>query len=255
MTICPRCSYHAGNSSFCGGCGLPFAAGAAYPQPGVWSQAGKVDAYAWAQNPQASTPTVAIPLPLAIYSEPERQLKFRDPFAAGVPAIYSSNALGEVGSNNPLNVAYSRRVWRRSIWTSPVFDLRPELRSLPNTQDGMPLNRVGALGQGARLLLRLRRGATENNQEGTYNYQSVETVSVGERKLTEFQASAPTSITAAVQASPIVADTDTTSTLLVFAPPGNPVRFWQVMVVVDIPANDTVAEDEPAAHYISAWAG
>jgi len=254
---CPRCAAGAySGAAFCGGCGLPFAASASYPQPGTWSAHGKVDQFAWAANPQATTPNQAVPLPLGNYIEQERQLVFRSPFGAGAPAMYASDAFGEVGSNDPLNLAYSRRVRLRSVWSSPIFDLRPELRSLPATQDGMPLNRPGALGQGARLLVQLRRGASANNQEGTYNYQTVEFIALGDQKLTMVQAAAPTFISAAVQASPIVTE-GTTSTLLVFNPPGNPVRFWQVYVVVDIPANDGagVPADPAAPHYIKTWAG
>ncbi len=191
--------------------------------------------------------------PLAQILRSPAQLRFVDPFTSG--AEYRDAAYPEIGSNDPANPAYTRRVLFRALWTSPTFNLRPELGTgaQASVSMGTALPRTGALGQGARALIRLDR-KTLTTYAASYNYSAVDRVSVGNSKEL-FPSTASYSLTAAVQASPLLDTNGDTTLLLPFAPPGNPVQYWNVTLVVDIIADSTQAAPTPAAHTVSMWAG
>lgn len=265
---CGRCyGLNPDSARACGYCGtvLPLgASGTFMPQPShVTGIPGTMDPTAWAANPQMSVPGVLTPRPLAQYATPTVPLVFTSPFAAvgsttnsDAPPV-SSNVYGEVGSDDPTDASYSRRVRLRAIWWSPLFDLRPELQgSAGPAPQGMPISRGPAFGAGASLIVQLRRGSDAGNREELYNYQmQMQTCLFNpDQYLAIMQP--PTSITAAVQNSPITnnAPTAMERCQLVFTPPGNPIRYWRVCVVVDVLANGA---DASAAipHEIMAWAG
>lgn len=209
-----------------------------------------------AQNKNAyeTIPRVLVPQPLSQHGDGQVQLVFASPFTAGSP--YNSNSLGEIGSNNPASTAYSRRVEYRALYATPLFDLRPELGASQATTSALPINRGNAYGQGSRLILQLERGQAGNADERFYNYQFADfTALVEPTRL--FQTCAPQSITASIRNTPIVADDGTSmvTTLLPFQAPANPVRFWQLWIIVDVIANDLVPNAAPAPHKISWWAG
>lgn len=205
-------------------------------------------------NLYETIPRVQVPQPVSQHHDADVELVFVDPFVAGVP--YSNEAYGEIGSNNPVNTAYSRRVIYRALWQSPVFDLRTELgTSQGNANIALPINRGPAYGQGARLNLQLTRGQAGTSYEALYNYQFVDNTALSDSAYM-VQTCAPQSVTAAVRNAPIAIDnTGLATTLLSFSAPANPVRFWQVVIVVDIMANDLLPAASPAFHRVKWWAG
>jgi hypothetical protein len=213
------------------------------------------DLYAWAKNGIATTPPPnASPQPLAGMLGTRIQLRFRDPHAAAAGNL-ASPGYGEIGSSDPANAAYSRRVIFRALWTSPTFNLRPELRNNGAVgQLGAPINRAGSLGQGARLILRMERGDV-GTYSNNYNYNARDDGSIVDTQDRNiFPVGAPYSISTAIHAAPIVGD-GLTSQVLTFAPPANPIQFWRLTLVVDIIADATQATPTPAPHFITFWAG
>lgn len=222
------------------------------------SYAGVQKPGAWQENPLGSWPPPnASPQPLAQYAGSTVEIVFADPFTAGAP--YNDIRFGEIGSNDPADAAYSRRVLWRGFWSSPVFDLRPELRSSSGLGElATPLNRAGSLGQGSRVLAELQR-LPLGNYAASYAYSVRDDVGfISGQDL--FPVMAPSNINAAVEASPIITS-GTTSVMLAFTPPGNPVRFWRCYLVIDILADDTLVPPGPATagdvarHFMTVWAG
>ena len=237
----------------CGVCGAPVNLGGNSESGNLHRIAGTPgrDMSKMNMNLLDTIPRVLAPQPLSQYSDGQTSLQFVSPFAS---PTYGKDAYGEIGSNNPVSLAYSRRVEYRAIFTSPLFDLRPELGASAGNPGAASINRGGAYGQGARFNVQLERGRTPNSDERMYNYQTIDfTATADPQKLV--QTSAPQSVSAAVRNAPIVLAGTNTTTLLSFSPPSNPVRFWQLWFVVDVIANDLVPNALPSQHRVVWWAG
>ena len=199
-------------------------------------------------------PRVLTPQPQSQYSDAWVDLVFIDPFTASSASAYGNDAFGEIGSNNPVSLAYSRRVLHRAIFASPLFDLRPELGASAGNPGAASINRGGAFGQGSRYNVQLKRGRTSTSGERLYNYSTVDFTALSDPQ-DLVQSSSPQSISATVRNAPILPTDALTTTLLTFSPPANPVRFWTVYVIVDILANAPIADETPAVHKVRWWAG
>ena len=113
----------------------------------------------------------------------------------------------------------------RTIWTSPIFDFRPDLK----TSDGyvpdnvVPIFRGAAYGAGARLALKVK-GAI-NTLLVDLRVVSLEfSDPIDSRAMDQTQT--PQDITADFMDG---AD----SVVLLWSPPGSPIRHWQVRMIID----------------------
>jgi len=111
-------------------------------------------------------------------------------------------------------------------WRSPIFDLRPELRHAfqggsDNTQ---PIWRAPAFGQGGRLLVQISTldGVAISNYALDFRAAAVESCHVARPDRIAIM-NQPQDITEELL------DGQNTS-VLEFIPPGNPIRYWRVLI-------------------------
>jgi hypothetical protein len=200
-------------------------------------------------------------------------INMRNP--ADVPSLQDP-AYGQWAVPNPVGDPIfglpEQRVALRGLWNSPVFDMRPDLAGdTSQLTRGEVIYRGQNLGQGARLIVRLKIVSDGLLSAAFYNYQFVMRVGyigseVGPAGLEQIHAAQ--SITASVwnnKAVPFNADGTSTYTHLVFAPPANPVRFFQVGIVVDRMVREVeeaeggvilpVIPPRTNTHFVTHWLG
>jgi len=135
-----------------------------------------------------------------------------------------------VGSEAPLQFAAGvAPVIAVATWGSPIFDLRPELRSsyeprLGNTQ---AIWRAPAFGGGGRLLVQI------STLDGVNIEDYALSVRVDATELLHISRSDSVRVSNVTNATSELLDGRATA-VLEFLPPGNPIRFWQLQLTVNI---------------------
>jgi hypothetical protein len=150
-------------------------------------------------------------------------------------AVYGPSVIGPLtGTIDPL--------FARAIWRTPIFDLRPELNAASSyLPEASPVNRSGVYGAGARLTLETRGLDSISSAIRVY---SVELGGVSDPRqmlamnqrldvTSHFFDPIPTGQGAPPQ-RPGLPGLITGSSMMVWEPPANPLRYWQVAVIFEV---------------------
>jgi hypothetical protein len=156
------------------------------------------------------------------------------PFTGIGNTVYGPSVTGP-GTIDPL--------FARAIWRTPIFDLRPELNAASSyLPEASPVNRSGVYGAGARLTLETRGLDTIGVMP--LRVYSIEMGGVSDPRqmlamnqrldvTSHFLDPIPTAQGAPPQL-PGLPGLITGGSMMVWEPPANPMRYWQVAVIFEV---------------------
>ena len=192
------------------------------------------------ENLSRSVPQIPAQEIRAFWSRSQTPLNFQTPpFAPANPingVVYQAAPPGGLGT-----------LFARSIWHSPTFDLRPDLKAASSYQnEARPIARSSDYGRGARLFLRT---TGLNNIGPGFKVYSVEFGSPdnprdmramnSRQDITshffdcQFQTNIPT-----VPQAPGLQSFFGAASILSWKPAGGPIRYWNVAVVFEVTAGN-----------------
>lgn len=182
-----------------------------------------------AQNPARSVPPPVVPGVIRVWNQPQTPIRFSAP--SGPPL------------NNPAFATPGRAPTTRAIWQSPLFDLRPDLRTAYSisadnpTAGAVALAPDGINGNGAILAVMIRRfpaqpGGNEDmiSLPNDLDVYSVEQVALHDP--TAFAANAQPGVAQRVNIGAELRGSPTPFSLLGWRPTYG-TRYWRVAIVFD----------------------
>lgn len=236
MSGCNNCGAPAYGNAICWQCGVGLTGGGGSINPNhvpYQTVPGKPNLTGWAENPMRTVPrTQGVQQTFGYWTGSAwSTLVFQDPATISMSAEPSHYAVNGQWPALVFGETTAPACYRRAVWFSPVFDMRPELAgSASESPIGVPIWRAGAYGQGVRMMLEGQVSGDGTGLDMNMAYVTFQATRV------------PTDIAPVHYPQHVgyhgdrndLAGSGLNFFAANFQAPANPVRYWQVAVIFDI---------------------